>query len=520
MQPAPMPATAPTYAELPLDLLIESPTNPRKRFDPKDLADLAASIQAQGVVQPIVVRRRGDIGLVSGVQTYEIVAGARRVRAAKQAGLAAIPAMVRELGDAQVVEIQIIENLQRKDVHPLDEATGYEHLINVAGLEVEDIAARVGKSTSYVYQRIQLLKLSDKVRDAFLADDLSAGHAVLIARLQVADQQEALAYCNNSWRKVGVRELTDWIESNVHRDLRGVAWKKDDATLVPAAGACSACSKRTGAQRELFEDNSKKDHCLDPACFQQKNAAAIALVRQTAKAAGETLLDLSTHYSARYGEKYPRGALFEPHYKEASKNCGTAQAGVWIDGPRKGRLAQVCTDKKCEIHWPKAPAAAGPTRRGNKAQTRKAQAQRQARAQAVALIAAKVTKADDELVRFVGRAFVSEMWSDHLKEFGKRQGWDMKGHAHKTPILAELTKRKGRALLGFVLSLALSGKLVSSHAAELDKVGKRHGVNIASLERRMLATLTAQNKAKGKTKSKVPATAKPKRAARVAKGAK
>ena len=131
------------YRDLPILNLTESPANPRRTFDEMALNELAESIKSQGVLSPLLVRP------VDGTHSYEIVAGARRYRAAQLAGLDSVPVRIVELTDAQALETSIVENLQRRDVHPLDEATGYVSLLHL-DYTVEQIAAKCGKSPAYV----------------------------------------------------------------------------------------------------------------------------------------------------------------------------------------------------------------------------------------------------------------------------------------------------------------------------------------------------------------------------------
>src|SRR5689334_19780351 len=163
-----------------LAAITASKTNPRKRFDQAALDELADSIKRHDVLQPILLRPNG------GPDTYELVAGERRFRAAKAAGLVDIPATVRVLSDAEVLEIQVVENLQRSDLHELEEAEGYEQLLkcshpNGERYTVDEIAAKVGKSRSYVFARLKLCALCPEARKAFYAGELDASRALLIA---------------------------------------------------------------------------------------------------------------------------------------------------------------------------------------------------------------------------------------------------------------------------------------------------------------------------------------------------
>lgn len=288
-----------TFLRIPIGEITPSPTNPRKRFDEGKLAELAASIKAQGIVQPVVVRPVEADG-----PRFELVAGERRLRAAAMAELAEIPAIVRELTDADVLEIQVLENSQREDVHPLEECQGFKRILD-AGLygtglpAVEQLAGKLGKSTSYVYQRLKLAELTEEAQKEFLDGAITAGHAILIARLQPVDQARCLSFLleEKLWdngRYVlarttsevrGVRRLAEWIGGNITRKLAAAPWKLKDATLLPQAGACSACAKRTGAEGKLFEEEDKSDRCLDGKCFEAKLSAHRARTIEQAKAA-------------------------------------------------------------------------------------------------------------------------------------------------------------------------------------------------------------------------------------------
>ncbi len=333
---------------IPLAKLHESPLNPRRHFNEKALAELADSIRAHGVLTPLLARPNSA--------GYEIAAGHRRFRAATAAGMADVPCIVRPMTDTQFLEIITIENLQREDVHPLEEAQGYQALMEKAGYDVAAIAAKVGKSESYVYQRLKLAELVPEAQKPFLADELSAGHAILIARLQPKDQVEAVKYClrdRYNGEACGVRELARWIEQNVHLDLHKAPWKKDNADLVPEAGPCTNCPKRTGFTPALFPDIAKKDTCTDPACFKTKMQAHIdERIAQAHYDDGEKLLKLHNGH-LNYKEEPPKGSIGRDDFRiieKAKDRCEHAQRGVVIVGDQQGKVLTVCADKKCKQH--------------------------------------------------------------------------------------------------------------------------------------------------------------------------
>jgi ParB/RepB/Spo0J family partition protein len=155
-------------------MLDESGTNPRRTFEPTKLVELAHSLTIHGLIQPITVRPKGD--------RFEVVAGARRFRAAQIAELADMPTRILELSDEQTLEIQIVENAQRQDVHPYEEATGYQRLLDLPGHDVAGLACKCGKSQSHIYARLSLLQLIPDVAEAFQNERIAASHANLIAR--------------------------------------------------------------------------------------------------------------------------------------------------------------------------------------------------------------------------------------------------------------------------------------------------------------------------------------------------
>jgi ParB family chromosome partitioning protein len=180
----PPPAGAEDGRQIPLDRVIANPHQPRARFEPTELADLAASISAHGVLQPVVVR-----GLANG--DYQLIAGERRVRAARIAGLTQIPAVVREPSDEEMIELALIENLQRTDLNPLEEAMGFRLLIDRFGMPHEAVATQVGRSRAAVTNTLRLLDLAPETQEALLDGQISEGHARALAGLTVLELQVA-----------------------------------------------------------------------------------------------------------------------------------------------------------------------------------------------------------------------------------------------------------------------------------------------------------------------------------------
>jgi ParB family chromosome partitioning protein len=180
------PAAAPVPADrgLPIELISPNPRNPRRRFADEELADLSQSIREHGVVQPVVVRRAGTGG------RYEIIAGERRWRAAQLAGMTEIPAIIRDVSDREALELAIVENIQRADLNPVEEALGFQQLIEDHGYTQADLGQVIGKSRSHVANTLRLLKLPEDVRTMLVEGNLSAGHA---RALITADDPASLA---------------------------------------------------------------------------------------------------------------------------------------------------------------------------------------------------------------------------------------------------------------------------------------------------------------------------------------
>ncbi|TIR33707.1 MAG: ParB/RepB/Spo0J family partition protein [Mesorhizobium sp.] len=165
--------------KVPIEFLSPNPKNPRRHFGDADLTDLAQSIREHGVVQPVVARPSP-----TQAGRYEIIAGERRWRAAQRAGLVEIPIIVRDVNDRTALELAIIENVQRTDLNPVEEALGYQQLIDDHGYTQADLGEVIGKSRSHVANTLRLLKLPDVIRDMLVDGALSAGHARTLVTAQ------------------------------------------------------------------------------------------------------------------------------------------------------------------------------------------------------------------------------------------------------------------------------------------------------------------------------------------------
>ena len=361
------------YRDVPLSQLNESKSNPRRVFDDAALKELAASIRSQGVLSPLLVRPLTENG-------FEIVAGARRYRAAQMAEVSTVPVRIVNLSDAEALAAQLVENLIRAEIHPMEEAEGFARLLalDAPKYSIEQIGAQVGKSPAFIAQRLKLVDLVPAAVDAFYANEIGVGHALLLAKLPAHEQPQALSACfkevYNGTQKparvlLPVRNLQFWIESNVLLVLKDAPFDKRDAQLVPTAGSCADCRKRTGHNKLLFGDDLGRqgDRCTDPGCYNAKLAAHVAKT----VAAKPQLVQISTAYGAQLEgspvlprNKYTAIRDDKPESKDEAerpefKVCKFTADAIITEGSGVGTIQKVCANPACPIHRPKAQTSAG-----------------------------------------------------------------------------------------------------------------------------------------------------------------
>ena len=345
---------------LAIDTIHESTTNPRRTFDEGKLWELAESIKHNGLIQPITVRPNNE--------GFEIVAGARRFRAAQIAELFSIPARIVEIDDAQALEWQLVENSQRVDVHPYEEGQGFQRLLDIPGYDVAALVEKSGKSASHIYARLSLLQLIPTVAEAFTQERITASHANLIARLPQDVQANAYEQC---WRKdwqdkephlLPAKHLAAWIQANLYLSLADAPFDREDPTLNPTAGACVTCPRRSGHNTSLFCD-VQGDQCLDSSCYHSK--VEVFLDREIAAHPG--LVQIENGW--RNPKEQRPGAVQRGHVREIEAvidnpdaeplmPCDAAKTAIIVYGKQLGRKLTVCTDKHCLVHDPQAAAEA------------------------------------------------------------------------------------------------------------------------------------------------------------------
>src|SRR6266550_4461929 len=333
----------PELQNVELTKLRESKTNPRQLFDKKGMDELIASIKETGIITPLIVRSVNNGAM-------EIVTGARRFRAAQEAGLTTVPVIVRQLADEEALEIQIIENLQRADIHALEESAGYLQLQKECKFTLEQLAKHVGKSPAYVQRRLKYRDLIEPIRKLFLEGKIGVAHADQAARLQPEQQKEIVP-----WLKRGdsARNLADEIARHFFLVLKQAPFDTTDAKLVAKAGSCVTCPKRTGFNKALFEDIKSADTCTDPACFEEKTRAFIKIQVGTHKDA--ILLSIASQYESS------RAKHLTTWVKAGDKNCPDTKQGVVVEQvgytyanlkqeAKLGQVLKICVNAKCKTH--------------------------------------------------------------------------------------------------------------------------------------------------------------------------
>jgi ParB family transcriptional regulator, chromosome partitioning protein len=233
------PPTTPQIRLVPLEQIVPNLHQPRREFDEAALQELADSIRQHGVLQPILLRQRGD-------NRFEIVAGERRFRASKLAGLKSIPAFVRKFNDKDQAEISLIENLQREDLSPVEMARAFRTLIQQFGLTQQELSHRVGKSQPVISQFLHLLELPDKILDSLECGDIQEGHARALLRIEDEVLREQL------WQQVLAEGLS------VRKTEKLTRTKRSDVSEAPPSLSLSLVSPQEAipmeAQRPLFSE--------------------------------------------------------------------------------------------------------------------------------------------------------------------------------------------------------------------------------------------------------------------------
>jgi ParB family chromosome partitioning protein len=525
--------TATEYRNLPLAVLTESITNPRRIFEASALKELAESIRSQGVLSPLLVRPLAD-------QSFEIIAGARRYRAAQMAEAPTVPVRIVNLTDAEALEAQLIENLQRRDVHPLEEAQGFKVLLNLEDpkYSIEQIAAKVGKSPAYCAARVRLTELAAPVVEAFYAEEIGVGHALLLAKLQPAQQEQALANCfREEWNGAGakakrillpVRHLHQWIDHNVLLLLKQAPFNKRDPQLIPTAGSCFDCPKRTGNNKLLFADvGGNSDACTDPNCYAAKLDAHV----KARVAAKPELVQISTAY-----KEQPEGAKAIPRNKYVEirgekpdtpekakrpefKTCKYTTEAIVSDGIDKGELRKVCTEATCPVHHPKKQTPnADASFRAEQEKRRREEALANATGirvlqSIVAAVPVRLMKRD---LLFVVEQLLPLLDEKRLEMAARNRSIKAREGESVGKLLTAFVRKADEGAVGKMIIEAvilLSARTQADGSKTLRSVAQAYGVDVDAVALKVKQEFAAKEKARKTAKLEPKAATKAKRAA-------
>ena len=393
-----MNATDDIISQIPLADLHDSPFNPRR--DLTGLDELAQSITAEGRIhEPLLVRpRMTDIVAKNPddmFDGYEIVFGHRRAGAAALAGLASAPCMVRSMTDSEVRSAQIAENLQRENVHALEEAESFRQLMEADSITADALALRLGKSRSHVYGRLKLNALCAEVRTACAAGEIGSEVALLVARLRTDKlQAKALQYIRAHNIEItdggaqSYRRIRTLLNEKFATDLKGALFDPADATLLPDAGACTGCTKRTGNAPEYADVLTQNDGdkgqsagywmgraphaganvCTDPDCFELKKRAHLKRQAEALQAKGKTVVDGNAARAAVSATGEVKGAYValkdvKAKLKKAVADSKTVVYSdqqpqiVLIQDPRTGKTVEAVKRADLERVGVKEPAS-------------------------------------------------------------------------------------------------------------------------------------------------------------------
>ena len=350
------------FGTVELDKLIESKNNIRGARDDQSFKDLVSSIKEKGILVPLTVRNFKS--------KFQILAGSRRYRAAKQLKLTEMPVQVKDVSDEEAYEIMLIENLQRENIHPMDEAKGFLNLCGYLSKEEKNpyaiIASKTGKTENYIARNIKLADLIDKAQKLFCDNVITVQHALLICRLTEKDQGKILAEKIRTYPKIHAAPVIDWkgwIESSTTRLLSKACFDGNDPDLFPEAGACATCPKNTEANVLMFDDMDGNAKCTDRDCFAAKSRKYLSAERKKLKEKETDFLEGALiegwygssekikiqgqeyDYKKKSELKKPLLVLIRSHNLSHSDKKSRVGKTVWIEDPRKKTKSGAITEK-------------------------------------------------------------------------------------------------------------------------------------------------------------------------------
>jgi ParB family chromosome partitioning protein len=353
----------PTYMEVPIDDVFPSATNPRTVFHEEPLNELADSIKSKGILEPLIVRPKGE--------KFEIVAGERRSRAARLAGLSMVPVLVSNFTDEEALSAQIDENLHRDDLEPMDEARGYKFLQEKVGLSLDDLALRLHKPVKFIHTRLKLNDLTVPAQKLLDERELPLTHALELVKYDPDTQakiiKELLFEHSNGDRSVKVfRNFLGSIERNIHALLSRAPFALDDDRLRKDKLKCVDCPARSGAMPTLFDaPEAKDDKCLNSACFDKKTVKFIQITRSEFTKNGQKdkkdktykapVID-TNYYGNWDSSEYEKPIIgYHDKFKVLTSDkdfCEKAEQTIYVRGDKRGTTALVCRDHTCKKHFP------------------------------------------------------------------------------------------------------------------------------------------------------------------------
>jgi ParB family chromosome partitioning protein len=544
-----------TLRSIPLGRLYPSPNNPRKSVDETAIAQLTQSIGTHGINVPLIVRPIA----VAGDEFYEIVSGHRRHKAALLAGVAAAPCIVRELTDEQAAELALVDNLQREDVPPMEEADAYAAMAE--RMSVQAIADRAGRPIEYVTRRLKLRALTEPVRDAMALQLITLDHALLLAKLGAEEQEKALRYAvdrtavpkektadllvraSQRKRGDGVRgdysywepqsplELKSFIERELKLQLSRAPWDLADPTLVPSAGPCAGCPKNTADNTALFGDLAVKEAtCTDAVCF---NAKREAVRKSGAVRVSWKPTDVKPKWAKDdSGPDLSRVLKYGQWIDAGKTKCDHITTGVTVDyhaydeKKRPGAVLKVCVAAGCKIHPKEWEKVAPPGSRNDPRNISRENAERRAKRDGYVASETPIREAVFDAIVKSGKithddiflTAVSEMlagFNADLDDFIKRKG--IKSRNPRNPweaeraIVQRLETLPVKERDGFVFELLSAPYLqpndylfdeIACDRESLWALAKKVGVNADAIAKTLSAPASGKAPAAGKKAAK------------------
>jgi ParB/RepB/Spo0J family partition protein len=498
---------------------LEPRLNARSKITRESLSELTQSIKQTGITTPLLVRPFNG--------HYQIVDGERRWRAAKYAKLTQAPVYIRELTDEEASYAAATANLQRENLHPLDEAEEFRRLIDARNGDVAGVARKLGKSEKYVARRLALTEMIGLAREDFLQSRIGLEHALELARLPREIQPAALEVCYQTvWTPEGskanrdapprhVSNLKSWIEQYVLLNIGSAPFRLDDDRLREDGRTCVDCPQRTGQNHTLFADlAAEADTCVNRECFNQKAQAFVQIEarRIAPKHSQKPAPILAPYYGYKPDPQAQASGLellprenFHPIASSGEK-CANAERGVWGVGASVGKTTWLCRNPECPDH-----AGAVRPSRGGAGATRDADADQKKNARRQELFDIKVAEETRRRVfieclktyryplefgqqQFVAAAHFERIPTEHRKVLCSLMGWEHKDLTDFTDSKREkklvklIEAMDEHDLAGFMVLMSFIHFGANSHGGhfvkqtEVERLAKEREVNYALIE--------------------------------------